>query len=129
MVLNSALYWVLFANEIDSNDEEGEDKGIKSAILIFIPYILMSINYVLIFLQLEDMQKRARVQGGVAFMNKEKHEKLSKILNIITFTYVAIFIGVQALVMVLTIFNTVKATAFLIELNSLIFFLMILMNA
>ena len=68
MILNSALYWVLFANEIDTNDEEESDSGIVSAILIFIPYILMSLNYVLIFLQLEDMQKRARVQGGIAFM-------------------------------------------------------------
>ena len=60
MVLNSALYWVLFANEL-STDRDGEQTSSTSVILIFIPYILMCFNFVLLYVQLEDMQKAARV--------------------------------------------------------------------
>ena len=64
MILNSALYWVLFANEINSINSEtgsGETKSLKAAILIFIPYIMMALNFVLLYVQLEDMQRAARV--------------------------------------------------------------------
>lgn len=97
-------------------------------VLIFIPTILMSLDYALMYLQLEDMNKRARVQGGVAYMKKEHHEKLSKIMNIVTFSYVGIFILVQLAIMILTVFNVVSPKAFLVELNTLIFFLMVFLN-
>lgn len=74
------------------------------------------------------MQKRSRVQGGVAYIRKEYYDKLQKIMQIITFTYVGLFIGVQALVMVLTVFEIIEPEAFLIELNSLILVLMISLN-
>ena len=44
------------------------------------------------YLQLEDMNKRSRSQGGVAYIKKEYHVKLQKIMNIITFTYVGLFL-------------------------------------
>jgi hypothetical protein len=44
------------------------------------------------YLQLEDMQKRARVQGGIAYMKKANHAKIERIMNIVTFTYVGLFI-------------------------------------
>lgn len=74
------------------------------------------------------MQKRSRVQGGIAYIKREYYDKLQKIMSIITFTYVGIFIGVQGLIMILTVFNIVKPEAFLAELNALIFFLMLFLN-
>jgi len=88
----------------------------------------MSLDYALMYLQLEDMNRRARVQGGIAYMKKEHHEKLSKIMNIVSFSYVGIFILVQTTVMVLTVVNVVEPKAFLVELNSLIGVLMIFLN-
>ena len=127
MILNSALYWVLFANQI--NDSEAKHaEGFKGVILIFLPTILMSLDYALMYLALDDMQKRSRVQGGVAFFKKEQHEKLEKIMFIVTFTYVGIFIGVQVLIIILTIFKLVEAQAFLVELIVLIAFLMLFLN-
>ena len=94
-ILNSALYWVLFANQVKEESAKSKaNNGLGSVILIFIPTVLMSLDYALIYVQLEDMQKRARVQGGVAFMDKERHAKLSKIMNIITFSYVGVFMVV-----------------------------------
>lgn len=49
MVLNSALYWVLFANEIGSKTPAQKGKGFKSVVLIFIPTILMSLDYALMY--------------------------------------------------------------------------------
>ena len=113
MILNSALYWVLFANQI--NDSEAKHaEGFKGVILIFLPTILMSLDYALMYLALDDMQKRSRVQGGVAFFKKEQHEKLEKIMFIVTFTYVGIFIGIQVLIIILTIFKMVEAQAFMV---------------
>ena len=106
-VLNSALYWVLFANQAGERTR-GTDQGFKSVALIFMPTILMSLDYALMYLQLEDMQKRARSAGGVAYMSRNAHQKLEKIMNIVTFTYVGIFILVQAAVMILTVFNLVN---------------------
>ena len=48
---------------------------------------------------------------------------------ILTFTYVGLFIAVQVLIMVLTIFDFVKPESFLVELNTLILVLMIFLNA
>ena len=108
MILNSALYWVLFANEIGDSTPAQKAKGFKSVVLIFIPTILMSLDYALMYLQLDDMQKRSRVQGGVAYIKKEYYDKLQKIMAILTFVYVGLFIAVQALVMVLTVFTIVE---------------------
>ena len=133
-VLNSALYWVLFAEQANENydpidpEEDPEAAGLKSVILIFIPTIIMSLDYTLLYLQLEEMNKGARSQGGVAYIKKEYHMKLTKIMNIVTFVYVGIFIAVQALIIVLTVVGTVKPQAFLVELNTLILFLMIFLN-
>lgn len=52
----------------------------------------MSLNYALMYLQLDEMQKKARMQGGVAYMNKENHEKLSKVIYFVMFIYVGLFI-------------------------------------
>ena len=49
MVLNSALYWVLFANEIGDKTPAQKGKGFKSVVLIFIPTILMSLDYALMY--------------------------------------------------------------------------------
>lgn len=52
-VLNSALYWVLFANMANNKEiTPGGDKtsGFKSVVLIFLPTILMSLNYALMYL-------------------------------------------------------------------------------
>lgn len=128
MILNSALYWVLFANQINDSEEAKHAEGLKGVILIFLPTILMSLDYALMYLALDDMQKRSRVQGGVAYIKKEQHEKLEKIMFIVTFTYVGIFIGIQVLIIILTIFNLVEAQAFLVELIVLIAFLMLFLN-
>ena len=50
MVLNSALYWVLFANEIGDGTPAKNGKGFKSVVLIFIPTILMSLDFALMYL-------------------------------------------------------------------------------
>jgi hypothetical protein len=94
--LNSVLYWVLFGFQAGKGDAPGDadDEGFKSVVLIFLPTILMSLDYALIYLQLDDMNKRARVQGGVAYMQQDRYNKLVKIVNIITFVYVGIFIAV-----------------------------------
>ena len=94
-MLNSSLYWVLFANQAN-NDTSSPTKGdgFKAVVLIFVPTILMSLDYAVMYLQLDDMQKRSRVQGGVAFMKKESHTKLTKIMNIVTLCFVGIFITV-----------------------------------
>lgn len=47
-LLNSALYWVLFANQ--ASDTAGSTTGFKSVTLIFMPSILMSLNYALMYL-------------------------------------------------------------------------------
>ena len=54
----------------------------------------MSFNYALIYLQLEDMQLRARSSGGIAYIRKENQEKIQKIMNIITFVYIISFMVV-----------------------------------
>ena len=41
---------------------------------------------------MDDMQKRARMQGGVAYIKKEQYDKLEKIMRIVTLVYVATFI-------------------------------------
>ena len=74
------------------------------------------------------MQKNSRSQGGVAYIKKEYHIKLQKIMNIVTFTYVGIFIAVQTGVLIATVANLVDPSKFLIELNTLIFFLMVFLN-
>ena len=107
MILNSALYWVLFANEIGDGTPAKQGKGFRSVVLIFIPTILMSLDFALMYLQLDDMQKRSRVQGGVAYIKKDQYEKLQKIMYIAILTYVGLFIGIQVLLLVLTIFDTV----------------------
>ena len=128
-VLNCALYWVLFGNQAGATDPTAKHEGFKAVVLIFVPTILMSLDFALMYLQLEDMNKRARAQGGVAYFKKENHIKLQKIMNIVTFSYVGIFIVVQTVVMVLTALEFVSPRAFLVELNTLILFLMIFVNA
>ena len=125
-LLNSALYWVLFANQ--AQDTTQGTTGFKSVVLIFIPSVLMSLNYALMYLQLENMQKESRVQGGVAYMNRESHEKLQRVVNIVTFTYVAIFILVQIGFTVMTMFDWIDPTAFLIELNVTLFVMLVFLN-
>ena len=72
-ILNSSLYWVLFANQARDKGKVQEEvgHGYKSAVLIYVPSILMSVNYALLYLQLDDMQKRSRSQGGIAYIKKE----------------------------------------------------------
>ena len=61
-------------------------------------------------------------------MKKEHHEKLSKIIYIIMFVYVGIFIVIQLIVGVFTMFNMVDPSAFITEVNAMIAFLMIFVN-
>jgi len=42
-------------------------------------------------------------------MSRNSHHKLEKIMNIVTFTYVGVFILVQGAVMILTVFKKVEA--------------------
>ena len=128
-ILNSALYWVLFNNQVqDNKPAEETDSGYKSVVLIYIPSILMSFNYALIYLQLEDMQLRARSSGGIAYIRKENQEKIQKIMNIITFVYIISFMVVQLGMLVLTVFDYVQPNEFLVEFNVLIFFMVVLVN-
>ena len=95
MILNSALYWVLFAAAVQNNTETTQHKKNASlVVLIFIPTTLMSLDYAMLYLQLDDMQKRSRVQGATQYIDQNKHEKLVKFINIVTFAYVFIFIGI-----------------------------------
>ena len=89
----------------------------------------MSLDYALCYLQLEDMQKRARVQGGIAYIKKEYHEKIQKIMLWATSIYVGVFITIQIALLILTTLEVVSTQAFVVELNTLIFFLMIFLNA
>ena len=61
MILNSALYWVLFANEINDSGEAKHNEGFKSVVLVFLPTILMSLDYALMYFALDDMQKKSRI--------------------------------------------------------------------
>ena len=54
MVLNCALYWVLFAGQAGREDAT-KASGFKSVVLIFIPTILMSLDFALMYFQLEEM--------------------------------------------------------------------------
>lgn len=74
------------------------------------------------------MQKSARVQGGVAYMQQENHKKLLKIVTIVTFSYVAIYIVVQICFMVLTTFGAIDPKPFLIELNATLLIMLIFLN-
>lgn len=62
----------------------------------------MSIDYAIMYLQLEDMQLLARQQGGVAYIKQDNHDKLTKIVNIVTLTYAGFFIVLQLTLMILT---------------------------
>lgn len=51
--LNSVLYWVLFGFQAQQKGEEqpsSDTEGFKSVVLIFLPTILMSLDYALIYL-------------------------------------------------------------------------------
>ena len=90
-ILNGALYWVLFANQANQKGPRQGSDGYKSVVLIFVPSILMSFNYAVLYLQLEDMQKRSRSQGGITYLKQEQHKKIEKIMNIVSFAYVGIY--------------------------------------
>ena len=72
----------------------------------------MSLDYTMLYLQLDDMQKKSRVQGATQYIDQNKHEKLVKITTIVTFVYVFIFIGIQGLLMFLCVANLVSTEAF-----------------
>ena len=93
MVLNCTLYWVLFGEAAGTDTYTSDDSdGFTVVALIFLPYVLMCLDYALMYLQMDDMQKRARMQGGVAYIKKEQYDKLEKIMRIVTLVYVATFI-------------------------------------
>ena len=69
------------------------------------------------------------MQGGVAYIRKENYEKLQRIMNIITLVYVAVFTVIQIGVMIFTCLDMVDPGKFLVELNTLVFFLMLFLNA
>jgi len=52
------------------------------------------------------------MQGGVAYIKKENHDKLQKIMTIITLIYVGIFILVQIVVMIFTCLDMVDPGSF-----------------
>ena len=82
----------------------------------------------MLYLQLDDMQKKSRSQGAAQYIDQNKHEKLVKITTIITFVYVFIFIGIQGLMMFLCVTNVVSTETFQVELNVCIFVLMLCLN-
>ena len=88
----------------------------------------MSLDYTMLYLQLDDMQKKSRVQGAAQYIDQNKHEKLVKYTTIVTFVYVFIFIGIQGLLMFLCVINVVSTEAFQVELNACIFVLMLCLN-
>ena len=49
-VLNSSLYWVLFVNVANNDTTPAPDEGYKAVVLIFIPTILMSLDYAVMYL-------------------------------------------------------------------------------
>ena len=49
-------------------------------------------------------------------------------MNIITFTYIGVFMVLQLVLLSLTVFNIILPNQFLIELNTLILVMMILLN-
>ena len=61
-------------------------------------------------------------------MKVESHKKLQKIMNWITFAYVAVFIVVQLIVLVCTFSDLIEPEAFLAELDLMIFILMVFLN-
>ena len=85
---------MLFGEARGRKDKDSAEDGYSSVVLIFIPTILQSLDFTLLYLQLDDMQKGARIQGGIAYMKKEAYLKFQKIIHIITFTYIGIFIAV-----------------------------------
>ena len=132
MFLNATLYWVLFgevASKDDNVDDKSQEEGFTSVALIFLPYVLMCFDYAVLYLQLEEMQKGARMQGGVAYIKKEQHDKLARIMRIITLAYVAAFMVIQIGLMIFTCLDMGDTNNFLVELNTLVAILMIFVNA
>mmetsp|Transcript_27074 Transcript_27074/g.33592 ORF Transcript_27074/g.33592 Transcript_27074/m.33592 type:complete len:117 (+) Transcript_27074:31-381(+) len=51
MILNCVLYWVLFGEKAGKRNiaTEEDDSGTKSVALIFMPYVLMCLDYALMY--------------------------------------------------------------------------------
>lgn len=62
----------------------------------------MCLNYFLLYVQLEEMQTRARHQGGVSYIKKESHERLQAIFNWVTLGYICCFILTQVVMLYLS---------------------------
>jgi len=131
MVLNFSLYFVLFSQETASADDiiKSDDREqLKFLTLLMIPSILMALDYSLLYLQFEDMQKRSRIQGGVAYMKRFESKRLEKWINTAVFVYTGLFIAIQIVLMVLSVLDVLDSQVFLMEFNALTLVLAIILN-
>ena len=75
-----------------------------------------------------DMQKRSRIQGGIAYRKRFGSQKLQKCVRLLLFGYVGLFIAIEIALMLLTLFKLIDETTFYIQLVSLVGLLVVVLN-
>lgn len=60
--LNGTLYWVLFGEQLGRIETNQDDEdGFTSVCLVFLPTVLMSIGYTIMYVQLDELNKNSRM--------------------------------------------------------------------
>lgn len=112
LILTITLYFSVTAQFFNS---KANTLGVVA--FYFLPLILMVFCYVLLYYQLELMMTVSRIESSQNYVRRfNKSHKLKVCMRIIILGLIALFIGVQLLLMVLVFFEIVTFRAFFIEL-------------
>ena len=78
----------------------------------YMPTIFMVLLYTLLYYQLEMLMTMSRISSGQVFRTRLQDRKLGKVLKIVTFTIVGIFMALQLLMIALTLIAQLSLEVF-----------------
>lgn len=84
----------------------------------FLPTILMVLSYVLLYQHLELMMTSSRIASSNSFRNRFHNAKIAIYARIAIISFIALFVGVQVLLMLLCFFEAISIEAFYLEIIS-----------
>ena len=114
LVLTITLYFLLSAQTIKTSTQS---KSVTLGVLsfYFLPTILMVLSYVLLYQHLELMMTSSRIASSNSFRYRLHNAKIAIYARVAIISFIALFVGVQVLLMLLCFFEAISLEAFYLE--------------
>ena len=115
LTLTITLYFLLSAQTLKTESSGSKSVTLGVLSFYFLPTILMVLSYVLLYQHLELMMTSSRIASSNQYRFRLQNGKIAIYARVAVISCIALFVGVQVLLMLLCFFGAITIEAFYLE--------------